>query len=176
MNLINLLGNTVWTDREIAEHTEALVHQVTPVMEEMVLNRKLTAAAMGQWVMTPDEQAELATYSQACMAAHAVGIEMRADNEKLKAVLSYEAALARLALPVIDDLPDVTDQDGNTSPNPGLAVDIVEREAAQAVVDNASDETLALYELRKPPVPEVLPEPEPVTVPEVPTDGQDILS
>lgn len=168
MNLINLLGNTVWSDREITEHTEALVHQVTPVLEEMVLNRKLTAAAMGQWVMTEQEQAELQAYSQACMMAHQVGIEMRADNEKLRAVITYETALARLALPVIDDLPDITDQDGNTSPNPGLAVDAEERAAAQLIVDNATDETLVLFEIRNP-----TPEPPPE---EVITDGQDTIS
>lgn len=163
MNLINLLGNTVWTDREITEHTEALVHQVTPVMEEMVLNRKLTAAAMGQWVMTEQEQAELAAYSQACLAAHQVGIEMRRDNWALINVLKYEAARDRLDQPVCDEDPmiTVTNEDGSTSEvlNPVVQQDETERAYAQDVCENVTEDTFELYDLRHPPEPDPLPEP-----------------
>lgn len=162
--MINLLSNNVWSERDIVAHTEALVHAVTPLTEENVLMRKSMAAAQGQWVLTDEEMQEIGAYSAACLNAHQVGIQMRLDNEKLKLVIAYEAALARLALPVIDDLPDIVDQDGNTSPNPGLAVDIAEREAAQAVVDDVTDETLELWNLRHPVVeePEIIPEPDPI--------------
>ena len=159
MSFVNLLSNDRWTDADITRRTEAMVHSVVPQIEENILNRKLAAAGMGQWTLTDDEMATLAAYSQACMAAHQAGIDARSDAAKLDAVLAYESALARLELPVIDDLPDVTDQEGVTSPNPGLAVDIAEREAAQFVVDDVTDETLLLWNLRHPVVeePEVLP-------------------
>ena len=157
--MINLLANDVWSERDIVSHTEALVHQVTPVLEEMVLNRKVTAAAMGQWTLTAEEQAELSAYSEACLAAHQVGIQMRADMALLNEVLAYEAAMARLALPEVTEplTIKVTGMDGNvtTVPNPALAEDAEQRLLALAVVNGAEPEVLELYDLRHPSVYEV---------------------
>ncbi len=162
--MINLLSNDIWSERDIVSHTEALVHQVTPVADEMVLNRKLTAASMGQWTLTAEEQAELAAYSEACLAAHQVGIQMRADMALLNEVLAYEAAMARLALPPVTEplTITVTDQDGVASevPNPAIAQDAEARMLAQMAIDTEDQDVLTLYALRHPaeaPV-EVVPE------------------
>jgi len=95
--MIDLNGNTVWSDRDITEHTEALIHQVTPVTEEVILNRKVTAASMGAYTLSDAEQAQLAAYQATCLNAQQVGVQMRTDNERLKSVLAYEQALTRLS-------------------------------------------------------------------------------
>jgi len=95
--MIDLNGSTVWSDRDITDHTEALIHQVTPVTEEVILNRKVTAAGMGAYMLNDAEQAQLAAYQAACLNAQQVGVQMRTDNERLKSVLAYEQALTRLS-------------------------------------------------------------------------------
>jgi hypothetical protein len=114
--------------------------------------------------MTPEERAEVGRYQQVCEAARQAGIAARADAALLHATLDYEVAVRRLAqLPITEPATvTITDTDGTATevPNPAIAVDATERATAQAILDAASPETLALVALRNPPVivePEVLP-------------------
>jgi len=146
MSFVNLLANDVWTDADITRRTEAMVHSVTPVSEEVILTRKVMAAGMGQWTLTDAEQAELATYAQACNAAHQAGLEARADMALLQSVLDYEAALLRIEWPDIDEV----DSEGVVVNQDAIDADIAERETAVSIINAASPATLDLYDLRHP--------------------------
>jgi len=154
MSFVNLLESTVYTEADIINRTEAMVHSVTPVQAEIILNRKLTGQIAGQYTMTLDEQAELAAYIAACNAARQAGVEARADMARLNAVLAHEAALQRLALPLVTEPATATvyDGQGNASvvANPAIAADAQERLEAQALIDAATPDTLDLYALRHP--------------------------
>lgn len=163
MSFVNLLSNDRWTDADITRRTEAMVHSVVPAIEENVLMRKSMAAAQGQWTLTADEMALIGAYSQACMTAHQAGIDARADWAKLEAVLALESSIERLTLPMVTE-PLTVIVDEVEVPNPAIEIDAQERAAAQITVDNASNETLALFTLRHPPEPEPLPEPTPEPV------------
>ena len=111
--------------------------------------------------MTETDQAELAAYTQACTEAHAAGLAARADMTLLQSVLDYESAVERLTCdPVTDPLTveEIIDGSAYEVPNPAIAQDAVERSDAQAVIDTATPEVLALYDLRH--LPEPTPEPE----------------
>lgn len=162
MSCIDLLGNVVWQDADITYYTEGMIHSKVSVIEETILNRKLTAATIGEWTLTDDEQAQIGAYKQVCLEAHAEGVAARADMAQLNLCLDYEAALARLSVPPVTEPETITvvDLDGNATevPNPAIAADTAERAEAQAVVDNVQESTLELYALRHPAPPEPAPE------------------
>lgn len=86
--------------------------------------------------------------------AEAAGDASRADMARLQAALDYEAAVRRLAMPEVTEPETVItyDDEGNATevPNPAIEQDATEREAAQAIVDNVTEETLELVALRNP--------------------------
>lgn len=162
MSFVDLMGNDKWSEADIVRRTEAMVRAEVSADAETILNRKLQGASIGQYVLTPEDQAEINRFNSVVFGAQTAGAEARADMAKLQAVFDYEAAQARLALPVYDGPATITDGEGNTVPNPAIALDAEERTAAQAVIDAASVDTLALAALRAP-APE--PEPEPEVLP-----------
>ncbi len=156
MSFVNTLSNDVWTDADITRRTEAMVHSITPREEEVILTRKVMAVSMGQWTLTETEQAELAAYQAACFESHQAGLDARADMALLQATLGYEAAPARLLIPEVEAIT----VEGVITNASEIEADIAQRAAAQAVIDSATPEVLALYALRNP-VPEPVIEDEP---------------
>lgn len=167
MSFVDLMGNVIWSDADITARTEAMVHQVVPAIEENILNRKVTAAALGQWALTADEQALLAAYTQACLAAHAEGIAARADMALLTEAMAVEGAQTRLERPVV--APVATDG-GEPLNAEEVAQDAAERAAAQALIDAAAPEVLDLVARRTPAVAAEVPEAVVLVAPEAPID------
>lgn len=138
MSFIDLMKSDVWTDQDITNRTEAMVRAAVPLAEELVLNRKVQGAALGQYTLTPADQAQMALLAQAGFAAQQEGIAARADMALLLEVLEVEAALKRLEQPEVE--PESEDYDA----------DQAERDAAQSVVDGASEEVMSWVDARKP--------------------------
>lgn len=84
----------------------------------------------------------MARFKSVVDAAHDEGVAARSDMALLTETMAYEAAKRRLDQPALPE--DATDK--------AKAQDAAEREAAQAVVDAAPEEVLALYDQRNPPV------------------------
>lgn len=99
MSFIDMMANDVWSDADITNRTEAMVRAVVPVAEELVLNRKIQGAALGQYTLTPEDEAQMALLAQAGYAAQQEGIAARADMALLLRVLAVEAAIQVLADP-----------------------------------------------------------------------------
>lgn len=164
MSFVNLLDNVVWTDFDITNRTEAMVHSVVSRVEENILNRKVTGAQLGLWTLTNEEKALLQTYNDICLVAHSEGESARSDMLKLQLCLNYESALVRLSkLTVIEidlneresaesnkliaeerlSLPEVlepefvTDENGVEIPNPAIEQDKLERNQAENVLSTA---------------------------------------
>lgn len=150
MSFVNMLANDVWSDQDITNRTEAMVRAVVPLADELVLNRKVQGAALGEYTLTAEDQAQMALLAQAGLAAQQAGIEARADMALLMDVLAVEAAEARLAQPPV--APEL-DEEGNVTHQGAIDTDVEERAAAQAVVDDASEEVMAWVEARRPPPP-----------------------
>lgn len=153
MSFVNLLSNDVWSDADIINRTEAMIASEFPKARIDILTRKVQGQAMG-YVLTAQEQADLQTYQTVCYLAGTEADAARADAALLTAVMGYERGLERLARPAVTGPAtiSVTDRAGVISevPNPDIEQDIAERAAAQAVVDAATPEVLALYALRHP--------------------------
>lgn len=97
MSFVNLLGSDVWSEADIVNRTEAMIHAEFPVEQEGIINRIVTAAAAGMYALTEEEEAQVERYNQVCLDARAAGVAARADNERLVQVLAYEHALAAAA-------------------------------------------------------------------------------
>jgi hypothetical protein len=151
-----------WSDTDITNRTEAMVRQHFSANAEMILNRKIQGQAMG-YVLTPAEQEELAHFQAVTLAAQQEGAQARIDMALLEEVLVLEAAQARLARPVVEAVLSEPDEHGvqEATNQAEFDADVLERAAAQAVVDAASAEAKDLALLRAP-IPEPAPpEPEP---------------
>ena len=151
MSIVDMMASDVWSDADILRRTEAMIRGEFGVEEEAVLNRKATGAAVGQYVLTPDEQLELARYAQIAEEARQAGVQARADMALLHQVLTLEVAHRRLAQAAIEP---VLDEDGNVTNQNEIDQDFAERAEAQAAVDAASPEATELYDRRNPPPPE----------------------
>ena len=135
MSFIDLMANDIWSDADITNRTEAMLRSQFSLIDEQVLNRKISGAALGSYVLTDADQQEIEAFGAAALAAQQAGIEARADMALLRQVFALEAAHRRLALPPVED-----DES-----------DAAERAEAQAVIDAATPEAAALYEQRNPP-------------------------
>lgn len=147
MSFVNLMGNDVWSEADIVNRTEAMIRSEFPYAAVAILNRKATGAALGQYTMTDDEQAELARYMQVCEAARQAGNAARADIALLQGALDVEAAQRRLLLP--PHAGPALLEDG--APNPQVEADAAQRAAAQAVIDGATQDVLDLVAARAAP-------------------------
>lgn len=154
-SFVNLLGNDVWSEADIVRRTEAELHGVVSKDAELILSRKMIGFSLGRVIPTAQEQAELLVYEMASYQAQQSGIAARADMALLQSALDYEQAQARLLLPAVTMPAMITiinELDAHVEIiNPAIAADEAERAAAQAVLDAATSETLALVLLRNPP-------------------------
>ena len=151
MSFIDLMANDIWSEADIVRRTEAMIYSQFSREQEAILNRKATGAALGQYELTPAEQADLVRYSQVSDAARQAGDAARADMALLLQVFAVEAAERRLDQPAVE--PE-TDEQGNVTNQDELDADEQERAAAQDVIDNASPEVMAVIEQRRPDDPE----------------------
>ena len=151
MSFINLLANDVWLDADITRRTEAMVRQHFTSTQETVLNRKITGASLGQYVLTDEDKVELAKFQSVLAEAQKAGEEARADMKLLHEVFQVEPCVLRLRMPLVE-LPEEPTQEETDAYNQ----DQVERQKAEAVVASSDKRVLDLVELRNP-----LPEPEP---------------
>jgi hypothetical protein len=133
-SFIDLMANDIWSDQDVTTRTEAMVRSVMPLQDELVLNRKVQGAALGQYELTAQDQADMARLAQAGFEAQQMGIAARADMALLLQVLEVEAAIKRL------DQPE----------DEAYEADQAERAEAMAVVSGASEEVLRWVEQRRP--------------------------
>ena len=154
MSFINMLANDLWSDEDITNRTESMVRAVVPLQDELVLNRKVQGAALGQYTLTADDQAQMALLAQAGFAAQQEGIAARTDMALLLRVFEVEKAEKRLALPVVEP---TLDEEGHVTNQNEIDLDTAQRDTAQAVIDAADEEVMGWVDARRP---EVVEEPE----------------
>lgn len=163
MSFVNLMANDVWSEADITHRTEALLHGTVSKETELILSRKMIGYSLGLVIPTAQEAADLTVYEAAAYAAQQAGVAARADMALLASVLNYEAAQARLALPLII-VPVVVAlvsapgypaaqvvQVATITHAVTVEVDEAERAAARAIVTAAGADTRALVALRIPP-------------------------
>ena len=141
MSFVDLMANDVWSEADITRRTESMIRAEFSAEAETILNRKVSGMVLGIYAPTEAEQIEMGRYQMAVEAARVAGQEARADMALLAAVMGMEQARRRLDQPVLSD--DLSDADT-------LAQDATERAAAQAVIDAAAPEVLALFDARNP--------------------------
>lgn len=151
MSFVNLFANDVWSDADIVRRTEAMIRSEFPQEAETILNRKAMGAALGSYMPTPEEQAEMARYRATVEAARIEGDAARADMAILVQVFPLEDAQRRLDRPVVE--PE-TDEEGNVTNAEAVAQDAAERADAQGVIDAATPQALDLFTRRNPPPPD----------------------
>jgi hypothetical protein len=162
-SFIDLMASHRWSDTDITNRTEAMLRSEFSAVEEQILNRDFTAALSGLAPMTPELQERAMAFKAAAENARLAGVQARADMALLEEVLALEAAQARLARPVVEAVLSEPDEHGvqEATNQAEFDADVLERAAAQEVVDAASVEAKDLA-LRRAPIPEPAPpEPEP---------------
>jgi hypothetical protein len=145
-SFINMLADDIWSEQDITTRTEAMVRSVMPLQDELVLNRKVQGAALGEYTLTAEDQADMAILAQAGFSAQQEGIAARADMALLLEVFAVEVAEKRLAEPVVEP---ILDEYGEVTNQDEIDTDEAERAEAQAVVDAAPAEVMELMEQRR---------------------------
>lgn len=151
MSFINLMASDVWSDADITRRTEAMVRSRFPESAELIINRKLQGAALGQYQLSLEEQAEVDAFNEVVFAARQAGDAARADMAVLNEVLTVEPAFLRLRQPELE--PELG-EGGQVINQDALDQDAADRMAAQALVEGASVQVLDLLMQRNPPQPE----------------------
>lgn len=160
MSIVNLLKNDIWSEADIINAGRAAIYSQISFDRQQELQTIMLGHIAGMRTATMEELTEIAQVQAVTEAQASANAAARADMALLNDVLAYEAALDRLTCAVIDGPLTIehTDLNGLVSdiPNPAIAVDAEERDAAEAVINAASEETHVLYVLRHPaPVEEV---------------------
>lgn len=135
MRFVNLMADDVWTPADIINRTEAVVRAEFSAQSEVILNRMVSGAVLGQYTLTAEEQAQVARFAAVTLEARAAGTQALADMALLAQAMAVEAAQQRLALPVVDP---------ETGEPAQIEADADERAEAQAVVDTATQAALDL--------------------------------
>jgi hypothetical protein len=147
-SFVNLMAGDVWIEADIKARLHAMLRSEFNEQAELELNRTLWAAKYAGYVLTAADTANIGAFKVLTDSVAVTGAQARADMALLHEVLALEVAQARLARPVVELLEE------GEPPVPvnleAVALDAQEREAAQAVVDSASAEVLALALLRNP--------------------------
>lgn len=134
MSFIDLMANDVWTEAAIKARLHAEIRSEVSADQEAEINRALQGAGLGVYQLTVADRQLIGRFKGVVDRVTALGVKARADAALLVQVLAVEAAQRRLAQPVVD-----------------TEADTAERAEAQAVVDAATPEALALLALRNPP-------------------------
>ena len=147
MSFIDMMANDVWSDADITARTEAMVRAQVSVADELVLNRKIQGAALGQYTLTPEDEAQMALLAQAGFAAQQEGRAARYDMLVLNEVFEVEKAEKRLALPLVEP---ILDEEGNVTNQDDIDADEAERAIALERIDVADEEVMGWVDLRRP--------------------------
>lgn len=92
-SFIDLMDDIIWTEVDILNRSESIIRQYYSLDWENILNRKITAALIGQYQLNETEVAEMEGYSTVCKQAQEAAAKSRVDNDLLKQTLEYERAL-----------------------------------------------------------------------------------
>lgn len=145
MSFVDLMGNDIWTEADILRRTEAIVRSQFSDEQERILNRKITGVILGKYTLSEAEEQELNDFQTIVFLAQQEGLAATVDMDLLSRTLPVERAykrLQRIVEPILED-DIVTNQDDMDN-------DIQERNVAQEIVDNASEDVLELVLLRNP--------------------------
>lgn len=143
MGFVNLMGNDVWSPADIDARVAALIRSRYSADDELKAARLARKAEPDADDLAYVQAVD--TWIAACVAE---GRQARDDVALLVQVLRMEDANRRLDRPAVE--PE-RDEDGNITNADALAEDAVERAEAQAIIDGASPEAKALFDLRNPP-------------------------
>ena len=155
MSIINKLANDIWTEVDIVNHGRAVIASVVSEARQQELRTIMLGQLAGMRAATPDEMAEVILVQTATEAQVVSNDAARADMALLQSAMGYEVATARLLLPAVTEpatIIVVVDEVETALVNPAIAIDLSEREAAQAVIDAATQPVLDLVLLRNPPI------------------------
>ena len=147
--MINLLSNDVWSEADIMAHGRAVINSQVSVERQDELRTIMLGHIAQMRVASPEELAEIGLVQAITEAQVIANAQARADNALLASVLAYEAALVRLAQPVVTE-PLTVIVDEAEVPNEAIAQDVTERNEAQALILLAPQEVYDLYDLRHP--------------------------
>lgn len=104
-SFINMMASDRWSEQDIVNRTEAMIAAEFSPADQVILNRKVTAAATGMYELTDAEKAEVQRFNAVCLEARQAGEAARADMRLLEQALDFEAAqrlIAGAAADVID--------------------------------------------------------------------------
>lgn len=144
MSFVDLMGNDVWSPADIDARVSALIRSRFSADDELKAARLARKAEQA-----PEDSAFIAEVDAWIAVCVEKGRQARADMALLSEVFPMEAAKRRLDQPVV--APE-TDGSGEVLNADAVAQDAAERAEAQAVIDAASPEALALF-LQRNPVP-----------------------
>ncbi len=153
MSFIDMYSNDIWTDADITNRTEAMVRAVMPLQDELVLNRKIQGANLGEYTLTEKDQSDVLKLKEIGFLAQQEGIAARNDMVLLLKILKYEETKRRLDIPAIDA---VMDEEGNIINQNEIDLDLTERNILSLVIDNANEEVINWYNLRNPVIEEII--------------------
>lgn len=103
-SFINMMASDRWSEQDIVNRTEAMIAAEFPPADQVILNRKVTAAAAGMYQLTDEEMAEVTRFNALCLEARQAGEDARADMRLLEKVLDFEAAQRLIAGAGVDVL------------------------------------------------------------------------
>lgn len=83
MSFVDLMADHDWSEEDIKNRTEAMIGAEFPPVDFAILLRKLQGTAFG-YVLTPQEQGELAHYQATAYAAGVMADAARADMALLR--------------------------------------------------------------------------------------------
>lgn len=136
-SFVDLMADHDWSEADIKNRTEAVIASAFPPVEFSILQRKVQGQSFG-YVLTPEEQAQLARYQEVSYQAGLMADQAREDMELLRATKQIEAVMRELAT---------------------LEPEDPRRPELQAQLDAADPRTLMLVSLRNPPAPAEEPAP-----------------
>lgn len=90
MSFVDLMADHDWSETDVVNRMQALIRATYPQAEEENLNRKITGSDKGFYVLSADEEAEIADYAAVCTMAQTEGRAARADMTLLRAAWAVE--------------------------------------------------------------------------------------
>lgn len=155
MSFIDLMSSNIWTEADITRRTEAMIRSKFSVEQELIINRKLQGAALGQYILSDAEKQEIAEFQADVFEAQQAGDKARADMILLNEILQVEPAYQRLQKKVIEPILDESEQIINQEE---IDRDIEERARAEETLVGVSEEARDWLVKRNPVVEEAIEE------------------
>ncbi|MBL4775234.1 MAG: hypothetical protein JKY87_04180 [Mariprofundus sp.] len=147
--MIDMMGNTTFTNHEISARVVALIRQEYTLDSEQKISRIATGSLQGTYMPSISEKQSITDYQAHIEACIKIGADLAANNNLLIAAIAYERAMARIAIDPLDnaeypDYKDYKDENGKTTKNSALLLDGEQRISAQALIDNTGAEVLSV--------------------------------